>query len=209
MPGLLLTTTLYDDTGSLAFLDLSRPARSSPSRSRELRHEGVGELDRLDHLDGRSLRADVQHRRLLVGVCRYLRRGGADVPDRPRARRRGRARRRRAPRAPLRRGEWPLRRGVLHGDDADAAPRPAGRRRAADDVDARASARRRSRDPLLPARTRRSSRTTACASPHGSTCRRPSSATTARGRSSTTCTAARRARSARTSRGSRCRSSRS
>ena len=50
--GVLLTTTLYDDTGSLAFLDLSRPGEIEPCDIEGLAHEGVGELDGLDHLDG-------------------------------------------------------------------------------------------------------------------------------------------------------------
>jgi len=50
--GLLLTTTLLSDTGSLAFLDLSRPNEVEPVVIEGTRHEGVGELYRLDHLDG-------------------------------------------------------------------------------------------------------------------------------------------------------------
>ena len=50
--GLLLTTTLYDDKGSLAFLDLSRPGEVEPVAIDGLRHEGVGELEDLEHLEG-------------------------------------------------------------------------------------------------------------------------------------------------------------
>ena len=50
--GLLLTTTLYDDTGSLAFLDLSRPGELEPVALEGLRHEGTGELEGLEHLEG-------------------------------------------------------------------------------------------------------------------------------------------------------------
>ena len=49
--GILLTTTLYDDTGSLAFLDLSRPGEVEPVAIVGLAHEGVGELEGLEHLD--------------------------------------------------------------------------------------------------------------------------------------------------------------
>jgi dipeptidyl aminopeptidase/acylaminoacyl peptidase len=50
--GVLLTTTLYDDTGSLAFLELARPGEVEPVSIDELTHEGVGELEGLDHLEG-------------------------------------------------------------------------------------------------------------------------------------------------------------
>jgi dipeptidyl aminopeptidase/acylaminoacyl peptidase len=50
--GLLLTTTLYEDTGSLAFLDLSRPGELVPVALDGLAHDGVGELEGLDHLEG-------------------------------------------------------------------------------------------------------------------------------------------------------------
>ena len=50
--GALLTTTLFDDAGSLAFLDLSRPGEVEPVAIEGLPHEGVGELEGLDHLEG-------------------------------------------------------------------------------------------------------------------------------------------------------------
>lgn len=50
--GLLLTTTLSADTGSLAFLDLSRPHELEPVAIEGMHHEGVGELEGLDHLEG-------------------------------------------------------------------------------------------------------------------------------------------------------------
>jgi dipeptidyl aminopeptidase/acylaminoacyl peptidase len=50
--GLLLTTTLYDDSGSLAFLDLSRPGELEPVAVDGLEHEGAGELEALTHLEG-------------------------------------------------------------------------------------------------------------------------------------------------------------
>ena len=49
--GLLLTTTLFDDTGSLAFLDLSRPGELEPVAIDGLVHDGIGELERITHLE--------------------------------------------------------------------------------------------------------------------------------------------------------------
>ena len=134
-----------------------------------------------------------------------LRRGGAHVHGRPRARGRGRPRRRRPARARLRRGERPLRAVVLHRDEPDAALRAPGRgrRRRAADARARAGPRARAavgRRGRLVRVARRPARLGASLPAVAA-----SSATRARGRSSTTSTAARRARSGRTSRGSRCR----
>ena len=50
--GLLLTTTLFDDAGSLAFLDLSRPGELEPVAIDGVTHEGAGELEKLAHLEG-------------------------------------------------------------------------------------------------------------------------------------------------------------
>ncbi len=50
--GVLLTTTLEADTGSLAYLDLSRPGEVEPVAIEGLAHAGVGELEDLAHLDG-------------------------------------------------------------------------------------------------------------------------------------------------------------
>jgi dipeptidyl aminopeptidase/acylaminoacyl peptidase len=50
--GVLLTTTLYDDAGSLGFLDFSRPGELESVTIAGLEHEGIGELERLDHLEG-------------------------------------------------------------------------------------------------------------------------------------------------------------
>jgi pimeloyl-ACP methyl ester carboxylesterase len=50
--GVLLTTALYDDAGSLGFLDLSRPGELESVTIAGLVHEGIGELERLDHLEG-------------------------------------------------------------------------------------------------------------------------------------------------------------
>jgi dipeptidyl aminopeptidase/acylaminoacyl peptidase len=48
--GVLLVTSVYADTGSLAFLDLARPGELEPVSIDGLAHEGVGELEGLEHL---------------------------------------------------------------------------------------------------------------------------------------------------------------
>jgi dipeptidyl aminopeptidase/acylaminoacyl peptidase len=50
--GLLLISTLYDDTGGLAYLDLSRPGELEEVTIDGLRHSGAGELEGIDHLEG-------------------------------------------------------------------------------------------------------------------------------------------------------------
>ena len=50
--GVLITTTVYDDTGSLAYIDLARPGEIEPVAIDGLAHDGVGELEALDHLHG-------------------------------------------------------------------------------------------------------------------------------------------------------------
>jgi pimeloyl-ACP methyl ester carboxylesterase len=50
--GILLTTTLFDDTGSLAFLDFEAPGEIQPVTVSGLTHRGVGELEGLEHLEG-------------------------------------------------------------------------------------------------------------------------------------------------------------
>jgi dipeptidyl aminopeptidase/acylaminoacyl peptidase len=50
--GVLLASTLHDDSGSLAYLDLSRPGDVDPVAIHGLAHEGVGELEGLRHLEG-------------------------------------------------------------------------------------------------------------------------------------------------------------
>jgi dipeptidyl aminopeptidase/acylaminoacyl peptidase len=50
--GLLVATTLFDDAGSLAYLDLERPGELEPVAIAGLRHGGAGELEGLDHLEG-------------------------------------------------------------------------------------------------------------------------------------------------------------
>src|SRR5262249_27466062 len=47
--GVLLATTLYEDTGSLAYLDLSQPGELDAVAIEGIAHDGVGELEALDH----------------------------------------------------------------------------------------------------------------------------------------------------------------
>lgn len=49
--GVLLTTTLFADTGTLGYLDLSRPGAIEPVSTAGLEHLGVGELERIVHLE--------------------------------------------------------------------------------------------------------------------------------------------------------------
>ena len=76
--GLLLVWSLVEDTGSRRLPRLRAAGRDRAGRRR--RASGtrvVGELEGLTHLDGRSLRAPLQHRRLLLGVRSPVRRAGA------------------------------------------------------------------------------------------------------------------------------------
>ncbi len=50
--GILLSTTLFDDAGSLGYLDFSRPGVVEPVSIAGLEHEGAGELEALTHLEG-------------------------------------------------------------------------------------------------------------------------------------------------------------
>ena len=202
--GLLLSTTVFEDTGSAGYIDIAGDGRDRGggdlgARARRPRRARGDRAPR-----GRPLPADLQHRRLLVGVRGVLRRERPHARGRARARRRGAARGRRPARALLRRGERRLRALVLHRDRPDAAlgARAGSAARA---EDARARARHRARGALgrrgrVVRVARRSARVRASVP-----ARRPSSATRGRDRSSSTCTAARRGRSARTSPGSRCR----
>ena len=167
--GILVVTTLFDDAGSPGYLDLDGPGEIEPVAVDGLVHEGDGELERLEHLEGDRYAARLQHRRLLVGVRGVLRRAGARADGRARPRRRGE-----------------LADGVLHGLHFDegsgrfaisfcTATTPTQlyvleRRTARDRHGTRASARSGSRrSSSRRARTRRSSRTTACASRPAST----------------------------------------
>ena len=50
--GILLTTTLFDDAGTLGYFDFSRPGEVEPVAISGLGHGGAGELEGIDHLDG-------------------------------------------------------------------------------------------------------------------------------------------------------------
>ncbi len=50
--GILLSTTLFDDAGSLGYLDLSRPRELEALTITGFEHEGAGELESLTHLEG-------------------------------------------------------------------------------------------------------------------------------------------------------------
>jgi len=50
--GVLLRTTVFDDTGSPAYLELERPGEIEPVAIEGLVHAGVGELEGLQHLEG-------------------------------------------------------------------------------------------------------------------------------------------------------------
>lgn len=50
--GILLTTTLFEDTGALGYFEFSRPGEVEPVTIDGLRHTGAGELEGLDHLEG-------------------------------------------------------------------------------------------------------------------------------------------------------------
>ena len=49
--GVLLTTTLFEDTGSFGYLDLARPGEVAPVAIAGLAHGGAGELERIQHLE--------------------------------------------------------------------------------------------------------------------------------------------------------------
>jgi dipeptidyl aminopeptidase/acylaminoacyl peptidase len=50
--GLLLVSSLVEDTGSFGFLAFDRPGEIEPVAVEGTRHEGAGELEGLEHLDG-------------------------------------------------------------------------------------------------------------------------------------------------------------
>jgi pimeloyl-ACP methyl ester carboxylesterase len=50
--GVLLVTTVFEDTGGPAYLDLARPGTLEPVALEGLAHDGAGELERLQHLAG-------------------------------------------------------------------------------------------------------------------------------------------------------------
>jgi dipeptidyl aminopeptidase/acylaminoacyl peptidase len=50
--GLLVVTTLFSDTGTLGYVDFERPDEVQPVSLEGLVHEGAGELEAVQHLDG-------------------------------------------------------------------------------------------------------------------------------------------------------------
>ena len=50
--GILLTTTVFDDSGSPGYLELDGPGEIEPVTIQGLVHEGAGELEALQHLEG-------------------------------------------------------------------------------------------------------------------------------------------------------------
>ena len=50
--GVLVVTTVFDDAGSLGYLDLAAPGELAPVPITGIEHDGAGELERLQHLDG-------------------------------------------------------------------------------------------------------------------------------------------------------------
>jgi dipeptidyl aminopeptidase/acylaminoacyl peptidase len=50
--GLILVTSVFDDAGSVAYLDLSRPGELEPVHVDRVVHEGAGELEQLQRLGG-------------------------------------------------------------------------------------------------------------------------------------------------------------
>jgi pimeloyl-ACP methyl ester carboxylesterase len=101
--GALLTTALYDDAGSLAYLDLSRPGELEPVALDGLAHTGAGELYGLEHLEGDRYRLTFN-----IDGCSWAYAGSFDE-----ARRRFTVER-------VLVGEGELAGGVLHGIDFDA-----------------------------------------------------------------------------------------
>jgi len=117
--GVLLTTTLFDDTGSFGYLDLEQPGVVEPVAISGVVHEGVGELEAIQHLEGDRF-ALVYN----IDGCSWV--YDARRPHRrcdPGAGRAGRSGRRCPARPSLREGKRALRRLVLHGDDAHSALR--------------------------------------------------------------------------------------
>jgi len=96
--GILLTTTLFDDTGTLAYLDFARPGEVDPVTIDGLVHDGVGELEGLDHLEGDSYSLDYN-----IDGCSWVYAGEFDEAARRFAVRRVLV------------GEGELAGGVLHG----------------------------------------------------------------------------------------------
>jgi dipeptidyl aminopeptidase/acylaminoacyl peptidase len=96
--GLLLVSSLFEDTGSPGYLDLERPGEVEPVAIAGTRHDGVGELEGLMHLEG-----DRYEVRYNIDGCSWAYEAGLDEP----------ARRLTVERVLV--GEGELAGGVLHG----------------------------------------------------------------------------------------------
>jgi pimeloyl-ACP methyl ester carboxylesterase len=101
--GVLLTTALYEDRGSLGYLDLSRPGEVEPVALDGLAHSGVGELCGLEHLEGDRYRLTFN-----IDGCSWAYAGSFDEAGR----------RFEVDRVLV--GEGELAGGVLHGIEFDA-----------------------------------------------------------------------------------------
>jgi pimeloyl-ACP methyl ester carboxylesterase len=100
--GVLLVTTLHEDTGSLGFLAFDRPGEVEPVEVEGLTHDGVGELEELDQLEGDRYRLTYN-----IDGCSWVYAGAFDEGSRTYA----------VERVLVGTGE--LAGGVLHGLDHD------------------------------------------------------------------------------------------
>jgi pimeloyl-ACP methyl ester carboxylesterase len=100
--GILLTTTLFADTGTLGYLGLDRPGMIEPVSITGLEHDGVGELERIEHLEGDRFALILN-----IDGCSWVYDGRFDEPARSFA----------AERVLVGKGE--LSGGVVHGLDHD------------------------------------------------------------------------------------------
>ncbi len=100
--GVLVATTLHDDTGSLGLIAFDRPGEVEPVTIDGLAHEGVGELEGLDQLEG-----DRYSLTYNIDGCSWVYAGTFDEPARSFA----------VERVLVGQGE--LAGGVLHGIDHD------------------------------------------------------------------------------------------
>jgi pimeloyl-ACP methyl ester carboxylesterase len=102
--GLLLVSSLFEDTGSAGYLSFARPGEVEPVAVEGTRHEGVGELEGLRHLEG-----DRYELRYNIDGCSWAYDSRFDEP----------ARRLVAERVLV--GEGELSGGILHGLHYDEA----------------------------------------------------------------------------------------
>ncbi len=75
--GLLLTTTIFEDTGSLTYLEFDSPGDVEPVSVLGLVHEGVGELEGLEHLED-----DRYSLKYNIDGCSWAYAGAFDEPAR-------------------------------------------------------------------------------------------------------------------------------